>query len=139
MTISLPSDRVVSDSDARRRQNESQTFFHVTSVERAHNIIASNQIVPGAEGHVFAWGLLPNEAAIRTSGAAAASGNYVVLMFQTNAAFQSDLSLPQTYRPIMAMNPGVVNVSNVMVVNFSQLTGPTVIILPNDNRDNNRR
>ena len=72
------------------------TYYHVTSNEAALKIWASGIII-GSKwegGHVFAWRSKPTKKAIASSGAHNGS---VVISFQTNAAFETDIGITDPY------------------------------------------
>jgi len=121
-TAVIAQPRTVARSHAQRRQDESNVFFHATSLENALSIINTGQIAGSRQesGYVFAWQQLPSHAAISNSGARLDLRNYVIIMFNTSASFVRDTTVShptaQQYLPVVSSRPGPISVRDVFLV-----------------------
>lgn len=95
----------------------------MTTTENAAAIMASNQMIGGEGKFVFAWEKYPSKHAIKYSGARSErSGAYVIISFETHAAFEPDENVgdkkARLCKPVRSVLQGSISVQNVKIVGF---------------------
>ena len=95
------------------------TYYHVTSISNAKKIMSSSVLVPRTEKYVYAWKKKPNIKAIKKSGAYVTKP-FVIIAFETNMAFEPDLSIldpvARSYMPVRSVFPGSIPIYNARIV-----------------------
>ena len=99
--------------------SEGMTYYHITTSESATAIMNSGMMSGSSAegGYVFAWKAIPDNKAIKNSGA----HGHVIISFTTTAAFERDPafdydSSAYKYGPVRTVFPGPIRVKNIKIV-----------------------
>jgi len=110
------------DAIPSQRQSGGTTYYHVTTLENANEIIRTRTL-KGSKwegGYVCAWEMKPSEYAIENSGAHTG----VIISFKTKASFVADTGITdpriRLYGPVVSLFPGPILVEDVKIVGVTK-------------------
>ena len=104
--------------DGKLPSDNSQTYYHITTLENALNIYSTGTMYGSSYegGRVYAWRMKPDKYAVKNSGA----HQGVIISFKTNASFEQDSGIydPRVtkYGPVVSSRPGPIYVWDVKIV-----------------------